>query len=287
MVKNMDREFIDKRSKYNNTLETIINNMSIQILGCGEMTNKALLQKGIFFSYLLIYVQEGQLTIKHGTQKTTLQPGSPYLFVPYEIYYSSSKRGEKLKYAYIYFDIMPFADSLIFQQAVFSSGDKLFKKAWFRKAGNALEAVCCIGSSAVPGNNYSAQYRVRDIIAYILFLQIPQSLGTTTLTNNARVIINQAINYTAQQLNKPINIYQLAYDLGISHSLLARAFNHLLGLPPIKVLTAFKIHYALRLLNKGQNVSETAKALGYSSPYHFSSTFKKVMGESPSKYFKH
>lgn len=77
----------------------------------------------------------------------------------------------------------------------------------------------------------------------------------------------------------------LAAAVGASPQHLCRLFKGSLGASPMNCLHAMKMERASAQLERSSlNLAEIADALGYSSPYHLSATFKRFWGMSPAFY---
>lgn len=80
----------------------------------------------------------------------------------------------------------------------------------------------------------------------------------------------------------PWTIATLARSVGTSRAHLARRFNDLVGEPPITYLTKWRLSLAADLLcQPTSTVTNTARAVGYGSPFAFSTAFKRRYGISP------
>jgi AraC-like DNA-binding protein len=77
-------------------------------------------------------------------------------------------------------------------------------------------------------------------------------------------------------------ISSLARTIGTSRANLARRFNDLVGEPPITYLTRWRLSLAADVLcQPDATVSNTARSVGYGSPFAFSTAFKRRYGISP------
>jgi AraC-like DNA-binding protein len=75
---------------------------------------------------------------------------------------------------------------------------------------------------------------------------------------------------------------RLAKDVGASRSALADRFTHLIGQPPMRYLTQWRLQLAAGMLADGSaKVSAVALDVGYESEAAFSRAFKKLVGTSP------
>ena len=75
---------------------------------------------------------------------------------------------------------------------------------------------------------------------------------------------------------------RLANEIGVSRSTLADRFTHVVGTPPMRYLSQWRMQLASRLLADGAaKVSAVAFDVGYQSEAAFSRAFKEIVGVSP------
>lgn len=77
------------------------------------------------------------------------------------------------------------------------------------------------------------------------------------------------------------NVAALARKKGVSKRTLERLFAKEKGKKPKAWLVELRQSWAVKLLNNGCSVKETASHLGYLYPTHFSREFKRYWGYSP------
>ena len=83
-------------------------------------------------------------------------------------------------------------------------------------------------------------------------------------------------------LNKEIDIAQLAYECGLSTSRFARAFRQSTGCPPHRWLLQRRLERAQDLLlNSDKTLVKIAKACGFSDQNHLTRAFGQTVGTSP------
>jgi AraC-like DNA-binding protein len=81
---------------------------------------------------------------------------------------------------------------------------------------------------------------------------------------------------------EPWTLERLARDAGVSRSVLAERFTHVVGQPPMQYLARWRMQLAARLLSDGAaKVAAVALEVGYDSESSFSRAFKKMVGTSP------
>jgi AraC-like DNA-binding protein len=78
---------------------------------------------------------------------------------------------------------------------------------------------------------------------------------------------------------------ELAKDCGVSRSVLAERFAHLVGVPPIQYLAQWRIQLAASLLRGSRaSLAEIAERVGYGSETALSRAFKRQVGVAPALY---
>lgn len=95
--------------------------------------------------------------------------------------------------------------------------------------------------------------------------------------------IHKALKYIKENINQPISLSQLAYDLNMSDSNFSNSFKKVMGITPTVYITNLKLSRAKEML-KNHNVSEVANDLGFRDPSHFIALFKSKYGVTPKQY---
>lgn len=289
MVVSLGPVFTNKDIAPNKKLENFIHNLHIEILGHGlrEEGDLQNIDNFLLPGFLLVYYRQGTVKLTHNGKETQLNPDSFYIFEPFELFSGERLSPDPIVYHYIYFDIAPISARSIFKKYAFRSGDEIYRNKWYSTIGATLEDACNSDQGDEQNHLFILQMALRGIIAYIMYEQtskLPESKYLTNLKEST--LIDQAFAYTAQHLAEPININKMVRSIGTSCSSLNRIFNDVLDVAPGKALTRYKIRTSLELLKQGISVKGVAKQLGYSSPFHFSNTFKAVLGKSPTDYMK-
>jgi AraC-like DNA-binding protein len=80
-------------------------------------------------------------------------------------------------------------------------------------------------------------------------------------------------------------VAELAAEAGVSRAAFARRFTELVGEPPMKFLTDWRLTLAADLLLEPEaTIGSVAYEVGYSSPFALSTAFKRVRGISPQQH---
>ncbi|MEM9470764.1 MAG: AraC family transcriptional regulator, partial [Pseudomonadota bacterium] len=90
--------------------------------------------------------------------------------------------------------------------------------------------------------------------------------------------------YIDGALTEPINLQDVAIELGMSVSKLQRVFKQAFGITVISYLRRQRLLLAYQLLRyDGQSISQVASTVQYKSNSNFSIAFKRELGVSPTE----
>ena len=96
--------------------------------------------------------------------------------------------------------------------------------------------------------------------------------------------IRFARDYLIRHMENPPSLAELSRLAGINEFKLKNGFKELIGLPVFAWLADYRLETARNELMKNcKTVTEIAFELGYSSPQHFSTAFKRKFGVPPGK----
>jgi AraC-like DNA-binding protein len=94
--------------------------------------------------------------------------------------------------------------------------------------------------------------------------------------------VGRAVALLHESPSEAWTLARIAKSVGVSRSVLADRFTHLVGHPPMQYLTRWRMQLAARQLSDGSlKVSSIAREVGYESEAAFSRAFKKVAGVAP------
>ena len=98
------------------------------------------------------------------------------------------------------------------------------------------------------------------------------------------IIYNKAVTYMKENLDKNLNLCEIAKHLGCCPTVLKSTFSRYTGHGIMQHFTYMRILRAKELLDKGLPASDVASMLGFSSQSYFSQCFKRECGYTPSKH---
>ncbi|WP_223786617.1 helix-turn-helix transcriptional regulator [Marinicella meishanensis] len=95
--------------------------------------------------------------------------------------------------------------------------------------------------------------------------------------------LDEAKEFIYAHAHAPLNLAQVARQVGTSKFVLLRRFKQLYGITPIRLHTWLRHNRAKHLIqHHGTNLTDVAECLGYPDVYTFSKQFKRLSGIKPS-----
>jgi AraC-like DNA-binding protein len=98
--------------------------------------------------------------------------------------------------------------------------------------------------------------------------------------------ISTALGLIHQSPDRGWKVEELAEAVALSRAVFSARFTRLVGEPPIKYLTRWRMYRATRLLKNDVEVDKIAELLGYESEVAFRKAFKREVGMPPATYRK-
>lgn len=133
--------------------------------------------------------------------------------------------------------------------------------------------------AAMPGYHQV----ISGITLQMLGLVHTVSLHYGPRDNPTRRLIDKAAFLLRENLDRPVNMQQLAQELPMGYSKFRKEFKKATGLSPHEYHLALRIGKARELLlSTTLRIKEIAYQTGFDSVFYFSKLFKKKTGESPS-----
>ncbi|ANS74438.1 AraC family transcriptional regulator [Paenibacillus yonginensis] len=135
---------------------------------------------------------------------------------------------------------------------------------------------------------YLAPLRLKSALLHLLAYCMEHSGYTAELDrflfHEERVKLGSVLQYIEEHLDQTIEIDTLADIIHLHPNYFIPYFKKLMGVTPIHYVQQKRMDKAKRLLSfSNLSISDTAEQLGMDLP-HFSRTFKKATGVSPSSY---
>ncbi len=100
--------------------------------------------------------------------------------------------------------------------------------------------------------------------------------------------VRMALSYLNEHYDKDIRMEEIAQKVGISAAYLQRLFKEQTGMTLVDKMNELRIEKAKLLLETSRlPITDIAVSVGYNNRQHFTHTFRKLTGCSPSVYCKH
>jgi AraC-like DNA-binding protein len=139
-----------------------------------------------------------------------------------------------------------------------------------------LESMRCV--SILPDN--------RELIIHMIERIFMENYLFAKLNPFSEEVEN-TIQYMRRNLDKKIDMEELAKRVYLSHNGLIWKFKQELNTTPSKYLYLLRMRNAKRLLlNYSYSITEVSEQCGYQNPYYFSNEFHRYTGMSPSAFRK-
>jgi AraC family transcriptional regulator len=97
--------------------------------------------------------------------------------------------------------------------------------------------------------------------------------------------IGQVQAFLRENLDRDVDLRAIAHEASLSPYYLTRQFTAYVGVPPYRYLLALRINRAIELLRDTElSVTQICSRVGFNSLSHFTTTFRRHTGMSPSAY---
>ncbi|MFG2556520.1 MULTISPECIES: helix-turn-helix transcriptional regulator [unclassified Streptomyces] len=97
--------------------------------------------------------------------------------------------------------------------------------------------------------------------------------------------IAAALNHIHRHTAYPWTVQELAHRVGMSRTVFARRFTHLVGQAPMAYVPWWRLSTAARILRGGDDpLAAVAQQVGYTSEFAFANAFKRAFGVAPGRF---
>jgi AraC-like DNA-binding protein len=106
-------------------------------------------------------------------------------------------------------------------------------------------------------------------------------------TSSTNRDIDRVVERIHANLSKPLSLLDLAASTGMSVRHFCRAFRTATGCAPHEFIVKIRVQRARELLQRGdRSLIEVAESVGFSSQAHMATTFRKLLGVTPSHFHR-
>ena len=97
--------------------------------------------------------------------------------------------------------------------------------------------------------------------------------------------MERIVAFLLENVNESLTLERMADHAGLSKYHFSRRFREMTGYSPVEYHNRLRMQKACELLAASTaSVAAIGAALGYANPYYFSTTFKRIIGQSPKGY---
>ena len=243
----------------------------------------------IVSKYELSYLEKGRLEIKTSDAVFLCEEGSIFIFEPFTLYTVRKLYDQDMEIYNIFFDIFPEHRQIEFFGMLAPDGNIVWKNHELPKVGAWIHLNIKSCRSSPDGEMILVEALLKSLLVFMMRAQRRQDKITFPAKpaglSRKNQIVKKAIEYIHKNIENPIRISSLCGHLCTSESYLYKSFIDITNDSPQKYILKCRIKKAEQLMRHyDYSVEQAAAALGFSSGYHLSSVFKKILGKAPTHY---
>ena len=233
-----------------------------------------------------VSVLDGVLGVTAGEDVFLLERGQAVLHKPMEFHRLWAERKTRPHIAVISFaaDVMPdmkerrFAlkeEELDTLSKLMQARDDIFEV----EQGLLIHKIKA--GAEIEAHRYVAQFEM-------LLLKALQENTSTVLpyVSSGAENYRKIVQVLEEHLEERLTLGKVAELCQMSEAAVKKTFSRYAGIGLMTYFNQIKIRRAIRLLEEGKSVSQTAQMLGFADQNYFSTVFKRVTGSAPTKYLK-
>ena len=263
------------------------------------------------YNFVLLYVVEGEMSLKFSELKTVLLSGDMVLIPPRYLYKEYIDRGKNCKYYVLNFDMYYMrertqwdrkelylqycrdgVETAPFNEEYFSHADKNYfflKKPIIIQHTNTIKILSslknlldlkakCLFAKSDFNDEMTIKAHMLNLLSVIFSTQIigGQAEGYS--------FVSKFIEYVLENYDHNFDVNEAVKSIGYSPSYFRTIFKREIGITPYAYVLQYRIKEAKELLSKGYQVKTVCAKVGFDDVFYFSKVFKKIVGQTPSKY---
>lgn len=233
-----------------------------------------------------VCVLDGVLGVTAGEDVFLLERGQAVLHKPMEFHRLWAERKTRPHIAVISFaaDVMPDMKERRFALKE-EELDTLSRLMQVRDDVFEVEQGLMIhkikAGAEIEAHRYVAQFEM-------LLLKALQENTSTVLpyVSSGAENYRKIVQVLEEHLEERLTLGKVAELCQMSEAAVKKTFSRYAGIGLMTYFNQIKIRRAIRLLEEGKSVSQTAQMLGFADQNYFSTVFKRVTGSAPTKYLK-
>ena len=249
--------------------------------GCYTRARGHLVSNRQLSDYVMIYCVDGRGWLKLGDNSWGIAKGDVFVCPPDIAHsYGADENEPWTKYwvhfrgenASIYMKIL----GITLEAPILHMGENARILAWFNDIFEILK------TGYTQANLMLATSYLNNILSYLYSLSMNRCLN-----KSSDIDVQAIISYMLDNICNNLNLKELSDYACLSKFHFVRMFKDKTGYSPVDYYIRLKIQKACELLEASVvSIKSISSTLGFSNPYYFSNTFKRVVGKSPQCYRK-
>ncbi len=229
--------------------------------------------------YEVIIILSGTATIAADSNVFSLKSGQAFLHPPMQFHNVISVSNEPLTVG-----VISFSGKHI---------PKVFNRICVIENMSAIHSLFSKAKKIFNFNDIWVTSTIKNDNAHLLFLKEFETflinLSENTLNKKEKLSIGEA-NYSLivktlqENIQRNLKVSDIARLINMSEIGVQKTFSRYAGVGVIEYFNNIKIRKGIELLKSGLSVKETALQLGFSDANYFSTVFKRITGNPPSKF---
>lgn len=272
-------------------ISAFFSDFRFEISGFGSWRrNKTnIIENFIVSKYELSYIERGRLEITTNDSVFICKEGSLFLFEPFTLYTARKLYDGDMEIYNIFFDLFPEYRQVEFFNTIAPKGNIVWHKEELIDIGDLIQRNIILCRASSDGVMILVESLLKTLLIFMIRADRHGS-STQYLVNPAglsrkNIIVKKAIEYINNNIEKPIRLNHLCNYLSTSESYLYKCFKDITHDSPQRYILKAKVKNAENLMRHyDYTVEQAAEALGFTSGYHLSHIFKKILGKAPTHY---
>lgn len=244
----------------------------------------------------LILCDSGELLINAGDKEMILSKGQAYLHPPMQYHNVHAEGGRSANSVILSFEsdtpeLWNVCDKIINTDSYITTA--LFsilreaKVSFSNQLGTLYDPKLIRKADAVP---FGAEQIIQNYAELLLIYLVrdarsPEEFPALPTASKKNVLLQRILAYMKENLSSKITFTDITETFSVSPTTLKNLFRSNLGHGVMEHLTHMRLEYAKELLRDGNySCTDIAATCGFCSIHHFSSTFRRLNGMSPTEY---
>ena len=228
--------------------------------------------------FALAFVERGRFEVRRGRRRWQLHPGTVFVQWPDLTYRCRHDDGPASDVCLS----VVFSPRLV-EDVARTAGRKWRPREPQRPLTNRLAYLKTLLIRAVQDPAMAAESAGGELLAALS----ESGAGSPHLYRDAQLAwyvarVDAARHTLGMHFDEPLTLGQLARAAGMSPFHFARVFGELTGVPPHRYLMRTRLAHAAARLRDGETVTRASMAAGFGNLSHFSRSFRRAFGVSPS-----